>query len=133
MKEKRGSFETSSVVRLILGAKNILRRYSSIVQLLSFVCSTEGKGSQPCLWNIQNLGAVLRNKSCAACETNITLVATTRVIDPSLAQKSCIACAIFHTGASISCPYLLHILWGYTVGSRALIVADLGGEKGNLQ
>jgi len=89
MKEKRGSFKTGSVVRLILGAKNILRRYSTVlrVRLLSFVCSTEGKGSQPRLWNIPNLGAVLRNKSCAACETNITLVAT--IIDPSLAQKSC--------------------------------------------
>ena len=28
------------------------------VQLLSFVCSTGGKGSKPRLWNIQNLGPV---------------------------------------------------------------------------
>ena len=28
------------------------------VQLLSFVCSTGGKGSEPRVWNIQNLGAV---------------------------------------------------------------------------
>ena len=31
---------------------------STEVQLLSFVCFTGGKGSQPRLWNIQNLGAV---------------------------------------------------------------------------
>ena len=28
--------------------------YLTEVQLLSFVCSTEGKGSKPPLWNIQN-------------------------------------------------------------------------------
>ena len=44
--------------------KMILLNFSMIgmalteVQLLSFVCSTGGKGSKPRLWNVQNLGAV---------------------------------------------------------------------------
>jgi len=35
-----------------------LIEHTTEVQLLSFVCSTGGKGSQPRLWNIQNLGPV---------------------------------------------------------------------------
>jgi len=35
-----------------------MRRCSTEVQLLSFVCCTGGRGSKPRLWNIQNLGVV---------------------------------------------------------------------------
>ena len=33
--------------------------HSTEVELLSFVCSTGGKGSKPRLWNIQKLRAVV--------------------------------------------------------------------------
>ena len=51
---------------LIPGDLNLGHRGITEVQLLSFVCSTLGKGSKPRLWNIQNLGAVrapLKNQS----------------------------------------------------------------------
>ena len=42
----------------VLRSKRHTGVHCTEVQLLSFVCSTEGKGSKPRLWNIQNLGAV---------------------------------------------------------------------------
>ena len=55
------------MINFIAGALALVLEYSSYpaeplfsteVQLLSFVCSTGGKGSKSRLWNIQNLGAV---------------------------------------------------------------------------
>ena len=48
-KEKRGTFKTSSVVWLILGAKNILRRYSRVTKVLapSLNCLVQLAPSQP--------------------------------------------------------------------------------------
>ena len=58
---------------LSLGEARLEMVYSSmiLVQFLSFVCSTGGKGSKPRLWNLQNLGAVLYCTSVRCTPTQV--------------------------------------------------------------